>query len=107
MQRNPDVTVRTRGVMEKCTYCIQRINETKIRAELEGRAIRDGEIVTACQQVCPASAITFGDVGDPGSRVSRLRGQKHGYGLLAELGTKPRTTYLTRVVHPNPLIQES
>jgi molybdopterin-containing oxidoreductase family iron-sulfur binding subunit len=107
MLRNPDVTVRTRGVMEKCTYCIQRINETKIRAELEGRPIRDGEIVTACQQVCPASAITFGDVSDPASKVSRLREKPHAYSLLAELGTKPRTTYLTRVVHPNALIKES
>jgi molybdopterin-containing oxidoreductase family iron-sulfur binding subunit len=106
MLRNPDVTVRTRGVMEKCTYCIQRINETKIRAELEGRPIRDGEIVTACQQVCPASAITFGDVSDPGSKVSQLRRQQHAYGLLAELGTKPRTSYLTRIVHPNALIEK-
>ncbi len=107
MLRNPDVTVRSRGVMEKCTYCVQRINEVRIRAELAGRPIRDGEIVTACQQVCPASAITFGDVGDPESQASRLRNQRHGYGLLAELGTKPRTTYLTRVIHPNPLIKES
>jgi molybdopterin-containing oxidoreductase family iron-sulfur binding subunit len=107
MLRNPDVTVRTRGVMEKCTYCVQRINETRIKAQLEGRAIRDGEIVTACQQVCPATAITFGDVSDPKSAVSRLRHQKHAYGLLAELGTKPRTTYLTRIVDPNPLIKES
>jgi molybdopterin-containing oxidoreductase family iron-sulfur binding subunit len=107
MLRNPDVTVRTRGVMEKCTYCIQRINESKIRAELEGRPIREGEIVTACQQVCPASAITFGDISDPDSRVSRLRGQRHAYGLLAELGTKPRTTYLTRVAQPNPLLEGS
>jgi molybdopterin-containing oxidoreductase family iron-sulfur binding subunit len=107
MMRNPDVTVRTRGVMEKCTYCVQRINETKIRAEVEGRPIRDGEIVTACQQVCPASAITFGDVGDPGTKVARLRKQQHAYGLLAELGTKPRTTYLTRVIHSNPLVKES
>jgi molybdopterin-containing oxidoreductase family iron-sulfur binding subunit len=105
MMRNPDVTVRTRGVMEKCTYCIQRINETKIRAELERRPIRDGEIVTACQQVCPASAITFGDVSDPDSRISRLRNQRHAYALLADLGTKPRTTYLTRVAHPNAALE--
>jgi molybdopterin-containing oxidoreductase family iron-sulfur binding subunit len=107
MLRNPDVTVRTRGVMEKCTYCIQRINEVKIKAALEGRQIRDGEIETACQQVCPASAITFGDVRDPNSAVSRLRRQRLAYGLLAELGTKPRTTYLTRVTDPNPAIKEA
>jgi molybdopterin-containing oxidoreductase family iron-sulfur binding subunit len=107
MLRNPDVTVRTRGVMEKCTYCIQRINEKKIKAELEGRPIRDGEILTACQQVCPASAITFGDVHDPNSAVSRLRNQRHAYALLAELGTKPRTTYLTRVIDPNPAIKDA
>jgi molybdopterin-containing oxidoreductase family iron-sulfur binding subunit len=106
MLRNPDVTVRTRGVMEKCTYCVQRINEVRIRSQLEGRPIRDGEIVTACQQVCPASAITFGDVSDPNSAVSRLRHKQHAYGLLAELGTKPRTTYLTRVRDINPAIKE-
>jgi molybdopterin-containing oxidoreductase family iron-sulfur binding subunit len=100
--RNPDVTVRSRGVMEKCTYCVQRINAVRIDASKEGRPIADGEVRTACQQVCPSRAITFGDLNDPASEIAALREQPHHYGLLTELNTKPRTTYLADIESPNP-----
>ncbi|HLY07904.1 MAG TPA: 4Fe-4S dicluster domain-containing protein, partial [Planctomycetota bacterium] len=103
---NPDVTVRERGVMEKCSYCVQRISHARIDAEKEGRAIRDGDVRTACQQVCPSGAIVFGDVSDPQSHVSRAKARPFHYELLGELGTRPRTTYLARVRNPNPLIKE-
>ena len=107
LQRNPDVTVRSRGVMEKCTYCVQRINHVRIDAEREGRSIRDGEIVTACQQSCPSQAISFGNVNDQASEVARHKADPRNYGILTELGTRPRTTYLARVRNPNPELESA
>ena len=105
LMRNPDVSVRSRGVMEKCTYCVQRIQNAKIQAELEDRKVKDGEIVTACQAVCPTEAIIFGDTNDPKSRVSMLKQSERNYSLLGELNTKPRTTYLSQLKNPNPEIK--
>ena len=101
--RNPQVTVRTRGVMEKCTYCVQRIRAAQVAAEIEGRPIRDGDVLTACQAVCPAEAIHFGDLNDPKTKVAQLRADSRNYSLLdSELATRPRTTYLKAIRNPNP-----
>jgi MoCo/4Fe-4S cofactor protein with predicted Tat translocation signal len=105
LMRNPDVSVRSRGVMEKCTYCVQRIQTAKIQSEIEGRPVRDGEIVTACQSVCPTEAIVFGNINDPNSKVSRLKALDRDYSLLGELNTRPRTTYLSSLRNPNPEIK--
>jgi MoCo/4Fe-4S cofactor protein with predicted Tat translocation signal len=105
LMRNPDVTVRSRGVMEKCTYCVQRISERRIDAEREDTTIKEADLQTACQQSCPANAIVFGNLNDPNSQVNKWKTQPRNYSLLADLNTRPRTTYLAEVRNPNPELQ--
>ena len=105
MLRNPDVSVRSRGVMEKCTYCVQRIQRAKIESEKENRTVRDGEIATACEAACPTRAIVFGNINDPQSRVTKLKQEERDYSLLGMLNTRPRTTYLAAVRNPNPELE--
>jgi molybdopterin-containing oxidoreductase family iron-sulfur binding subunit len=107
MMRNPEVTIRSRGVMEKCTYCIQRIAHGRMTAEKENRSVRDGEVVTACQQACPAGAIVFGNLNDKDSRVAKIKAQQRNYSLLEDLNTRPRTTYMAVVQNPNPELEQS
>jgi molybdopterin-containing oxidoreductase family iron-sulfur binding subunit len=110
MVHNPDVTVRMRGVMEKCTYCVQRVQEAKIRLKAQARArgeapgpVKDGQVVTACQQACPSEAIVFGNINDPESRVAKLKKEEErNYLVLGELNVKPRTSYLAKLRNPNP-----
>ncbi|MFQ5768383.1 MAG: molybdopterin oxidoreductase, partial [Acidobacteriota bacterium] len=99
---NPEVTIRSRGVMEKCTYCIQRINRGTIDAKLREKPLADGEIRTACQQTCSTGAIVFGDLRVEGSRTARLKTDDRNYTLLTELATRPRTSYLARILNPGP-----
>jgi molybdopterin-containing oxidoreductase family iron-sulfur binding subunit len=105
LMRNPDVTVRWRGVMEKCTYCVQRINHTRIRAEMEDRPVGGDEVVTACQAACPTRAIIFGNLNDPAGSATRAKASPRNYGVLADLNTRPRTTYLAKLRNPNPEIE--
>jgi MoCo/4Fe-4S cofactor protein with predicted Tat translocation signal len=107
LMRNPDVSVRSRGVMEKCSYCVQRISAAKIDADKENRPVRDGDVVTACQQACPASAITFGNLNDKSSKVAKLAADERTYSVLADLNTRPRTTYVAAVFNPNPELAET
>ena len=99
---NPDVTVRARGVMEKCTFCVQRIERARIEKRRDGEKIKDGDVVTACQQACPTQAIQFGDLHDTASKVSKAWGDGRAYNLLQQLGTRPRIRYLARIRNPNP-----
>jgi molybdopterin-containing oxidoreductase family iron-sulfur binding subunit len=103
--QNPEVTIRSRGVMEKCTYCVQRIDRARIRADREGRTIAAGEVTTACQDACPTQAIVFGDIENPDSEVRTLKQSPRNYGMLAELNVRPRTTYLAGVSNPNSEIE--
>jgi len=107
MMANPNVTVRSRGVMEKCTYCVQRINVARIDAKREGRLIADGEVKAACQQACPSGAIAFGNLNDENSKVAQARKSPRNYGLLADIGTRPRTTYLAKLRNPSPALAKN
>ena len=107
MAQNPDVTVRARGVMEKCSYCVQRLNRARIDSKLAGKEIQDGDVQTACQQTCPTAAISFGDLRDEKAKVSVLKKSDRNYNLLPELNTRPRTTYLMRLRNPNPEIERA
>ncbi|MEZ4707620.1 MAG: TAT-variant-translocated molybdopterin oxidoreductase [Caldilineaceae bacterium] len=105
LQRNPNVTVRSRGVMEKCTYCVQRISAARIAAKLDERPLADGDVMTACQAACPTGAIVFGDINDPQSQAAQRKASPLNYGMLTELNTQPRTTYLARLRNPNPALE--
>ena len=105
--QNPNVTVRSRGVMEKCTFCIQRINQGKIGAKREGRELEEGEVKSACQQTCPTDAISFGNINDKNSEVSQMKNSDRNYAMLEELNIKPRTSYLAKLRNPNPEIENS
>src|ERR1039458_9348576 len=103
----PSMTLSRSGVMEKCSYCVQRITAARIEADKDNRAIRDGEVVTACQQACPASAITFGNLNDKTSKAAKLRSDERTYQVLADQNTRPRTTYVAAVLNPNSELEEA
>jgi molybdopterin-containing oxidoreductase family iron-sulfur binding subunit len=105
MAKNPDVTVRARGVMEKCTFCVQRIRAAEIDAQIAGQPIHEGQFTTACAQACPTQAIVFGSFTDPESAVAKLGAEPRGYAVLHELGTEPRVRYLARITNPNPVLE--
>jgi Fe-S-cluster-containing dehydrogenase component len=105
MVKNPDVTVRERGVMEKCTFCVQRIREAEIAAGVTGEPLRGSSVRTACQQACPTDAIVFGSLTEADSEVVRRREEPRAYGVLAELGTEPRVRYLAKIRNPNPALE--
>jgi molybdopterin-containing oxidoreductase family iron-sulfur binding subunit len=107
LMRNPDVSVRSRGVMEKCSYCVQRIEAVKIEADKDNRPIRDGEIRTACQQACPTNAILFGNINDKTSQVAKIKANERTYGVLADINTRPRTTYVAGVLNINEDLAKS
>ncbi|MGB7168934.1 MAG: 4Fe-4S dicluster domain-containing protein, partial [Acidobacteriaceae bacterium] len=107
LMRNPEVSVRSRGVMEKCSYCVQRIEAVKIEADKENRGIRDGEIRTACQQACPTNAIIFGNINDKTSQVAKIKTNERTYGVLADINTRPRTTYVAGVLNINEDLAKS
>jgi molybdopterin-containing oxidoreductase family iron-sulfur binding subunit len=105
LRNNPEVTVRWRGVMEKCTYCVQRISAARIQASRQNRPIADNEVKTACQEACPANAIVFGPMSQPDAIVSQRKSHPLNFAMLGQLNTRPRTTYAAKLTNPNPALE--